>query len=254
MEKLLALKLTAFAAAWGEQQKNPDVAKLRLSACIEDIDYSSKRELDKSIIRQLATGRWVQEHHNVVITGATGTGKTYVACALAHAPCSKGYRALYRRARRLFDELMLARADGSYARLLAGVAKIDVLVIDDWGLVAIKDQERRDLLELLEDRCGARSTIITSQLPPAKWHDHLGDPTMADAICDRVLHQRAPAGAKGAVSTEGGDVQGVEPSHPASLRSDHEADLRDPDRAISVITMAEMRIPGLRARRAAAGD
>jgi len=219
-EKLLALKMTAFTAAWGEQQKNPDVAKLsfderlgllvdaewlhrenvrmdrcmreaklRIStACIEDIDYAAKRELDKSVVRQLATCRWVQEHQNVVITGATGTGKTYVACALAHGACRKGFRAVYKRAPRLFDELALAHADGSYPHLLARLAKIDVLVIDDWGLAAVKEQERRDLLEILEDRYGTRSTVMTSQLPPAKWHDHLGDPTLADAVCDRILH------------------------------------------------------------------
>jgi DNA replication protein DnaC len=220
MEKLLALKMTAFSAAWGEQQKNPDVAKLsfderlgllvdaewlhrenvrmdrcmreaklRIStACLEDIDYAAKRELDKSVVRQLATCRWVQEHQNVVVTGATGTGKTYLACALAHGACRKGFRAIYRRAPRLFDELALAHADGSYPHLLARFAKVDVLVIDDWGLAAIKEQERRDLLEILEDRYGTRSTIMTSQLPPAKWHDHLGDPTLADAVCDRILH------------------------------------------------------------------
>jgi len=220
MEKLLALKLSAFATAWGEQQKNPDIsnlsfderlgllvdaewlhrenarmarrtreAKLRLpSACIEDVDYSARRELDKAVVRQLATCRWLQEHQNIVITGATGTGKTYLACALANAACRNGYRALYRRAPRLFDELMLAHADGSYPRLLTSIAKLDLLVIDDWGLVAVKEQERRDLLEVLEDRCGSKSTIMTSQLPPTKWHDHLGDPTVADAICDRILH------------------------------------------------------------------
>jgi len=220
MEKLQALKMTALAAAWAEQQKNPEVsklsfderlgllvdaewlhrenarmarrlreAKLRLSsACVEDIDFSAKRELDKSVIRQLATCRWVQEHQSVVITGMTGTGKTYVACALAHAACRRGYRALYRRAPRLFDELTLAHADGSYSGLLARLAKLDVLVIDDWGLAPTREQERRDLLEILEDRYGTRSTIMTSQFPPAKWHDHLGDPTIADAVCDRILH------------------------------------------------------------------
>ena len=220
MQKLHGLKLTAFAAAWTDQQKNPEVAKLsfderlgllidaewlhrenarmirrtreaklRISnACVEGIDYPARRELDRSVIRQLATCRWVEEHQNVVITGATGTGKTYVACALAHAACRKGFRALYRRAPRLFDELLLARADGSYGQLLIRLAKIDVLAIDDWGLAPLKDQERRDLLEILEDRYATRSTIMTSQLPTTKWHDHLGDPTVADAICERILH------------------------------------------------------------------
>lgn len=229
MDKLLGLKLTAFATAWGEQQKNPEAAKLsfderlgllvdaewlhrenarmdrslreaklRIStACVEDIDFTAKREIDKSVIRQLATGRWVQEHHSIVITGATGTGKTYIACALANAACRKGFRALYRRAPRLFDELMLAHADGSYPRLLARLAKVDVLVLDDWGLAAPTDRERRDLLEILEDRYGIRSTIMTSQLPPTKWHDHLGDPTIADAVCERILHNAHRLALKG---------------------------------------------------------
>jgi DNA replication protein DnaC len=124
----------------------------------------------------------------VVLSGATGTGKTYLACALAQQACRKGYRVLYRRATRLFDELTLAHADGTYPRLLAKLARVDLLVLDDWGLAPLKEQERRDLLEVLEDRYGQRSTLMTSQLPPAKWHDHLGDPTVADAICDRLLH------------------------------------------------------------------
>lgn len=220
MEKLKALKLTAFAEAWAAQQKNPEAtkmafderlgllvdaewlyrenvrlerclreAKLRIgNACIEDIDFAGKRELDKSVVRQLATCRWVAEHQNVAITGMTGTGKTYVACALAQQACRKGYRAIYRRAPRLFEEMTLAHADGTYGRLLQRLAKVDVLIIDDWGLAPPKENERRDLLEILEDRYGNRSTIITSQLPTSKWHDHLGDPTIADAVCDRVLH------------------------------------------------------------------
>ena len=220
IEKLKALKLTAFADAWTTQQKDPEMvklsfderlgmlvdaewlhrenarlerclkeAKLRISsACVEDIDYAGKRELDKSVVRQLATCRWVAEHQNVAVTGMTGTGKTYVACALAQQACRKGYRAIYRRAPRLFEELTLAHADGTYGRLLQRFAKVDILIIDDWGLAPPKDTERRDLLEILEDRYGNRSTIITSQLPTTKWHDHLGDPTIADAVCDRVLH------------------------------------------------------------------
>lgn len=220
VEKLKLMGLDALAAAWLEQHTKPEItgltfderfamlidaewlyrenrrlrralkeAKLRLSqACIEDIDYSAKRELDRAVLRQLATCRWVDEHHNIVITGATGTGKTYIACALAHQACRKGHRAIYRRASRLTDELTLARADGTYGRVLARLARTDVLVIDDWGHAPIRDQERRDLVEVLDDRHGIRSTIMTSQLPVAKWHDHIGDPTNADAICDRVLH------------------------------------------------------------------
>jgi DNA replication protein DnaC len=229
MEKLRALKLEALALAWNEQQKNPEIArlsfderfgllidaqwmqrenarlvrslkeaKLRLSqACIEDIDFHARRELDRSQVMQLASCRWITEHQNVVLTGATGTGKTYLACALAHQACRKGYRVLYRRATRLFDELTLAHADGTYPRLLAKLARVDLLVLDDWGLAPLKEQERRDLLEVLEDRYGQRSTLMTSQLPPAKWHDHLGDPTVADAICDRLLHNAHRLALKG---------------------------------------------------------
>ncbi len=220
LDRLKTLRLDAFATAWQAQQQDPSLtalafderlallvdaeclareqkrllvalkdAKLRLSqACVEGIDYPARRELDKALVRQLATCRWVHEHHNVVITGMTGTGKTYVACALAQQACRNGHRALYRRVPRLCEELTLAHADGSYLRLLARFARADVLVLDDWGLGGLRDQDRRDLLEMLEDRTGLRSTVITSQLPPAKWHDYIGDPTTADAICDRLLH------------------------------------------------------------------
>jgi DNA replication protein DnaC len=219
-DKLRAMRLDALAAAWLEQQRQPDVgklsfderfamlvdaewmhrenrrlaralkdAKLRLSqACVENIDYPARRELDRAVIRQLATCRWVGEHQNVIVTGAAGTGKTYIACALAQQACRKGHRAIYRRASRLADELTLARADGTYSRVLTRLARIDVLVIDDWGHAPMRDQERRDLVEVLDDRYGLRSTVMTSQLPVSKWHDHIGDPTNADAICDRVVH------------------------------------------------------------------
>ncbi len=220
LDRLKGLRLDALAAAWEAQQHDPTItalgfderlgllveaeclarenkrlqaalkeAKLRLSqACVEGIDYAARRELDKSLVHQLATGRWVREHQNILITGMTGTGKTYVACALAQQACRQGHRALYRRVPRLFEELTLAHADGSYIRLLARFARADVLVLDDWGLGGLRDQDRRDLLELLEDRTGTRATIVTSQLPPTKWHDYLADPTIADAICDRLLH------------------------------------------------------------------
>ena len=220
LEQLAEMRLNALARAWQQQQEDPTIgelgfderlallvdaewtdrqnkrltrllreAKLRLSgACMEDIEYAKERKLDKAIVRQLAAGRWIEAHHNVVITGATGVGKTYLACALAHQACRLGYRVLYRRAPRLFDELALARADGTYTRLLARFARMDVLVLDDWGLAPVQDIERRDLLEIMEDRHGIRSTIWTSQIPVAQWHDHVGDPTIADAICDRLLH------------------------------------------------------------------
>jgi DNA replication protein DnaC len=219
-EKLQAMRLDAMASTWREQASKPDVhklafderfgmlvdaewlhrenkrlatalreARLRIAnACIEDIEYASNRELDKTQLRQLATCRWVVEHQNVLITGATGTGKTYVACALAQQACRKGHRALYRRAARLFSELTLARADGTYARLLAKIARADVLVIDDFAMTPITDAERRDLFEVLDDRHGNRSTIISSQVPPKRFHDYIAEPTHADAICDRLIH------------------------------------------------------------------
>jgi DNA replication protein DnaC len=220
IERLKAMHLDAMASTWNEQRGKPDVnrlafderfgmlvdaewlhrenkrlakglrdAKLKIaSACLEDVDYATNRELDKAQVRQLASCRWVAEHQNVLVTGATGTGKTYVGCALAQQACRKGYRAIYRRASKLFPELALARADGTYTRLLAKLARADVLVLDDWAMNAITDVERRDLLEILDDRYGSRSTIVTSQVPPKKWHAHINEPTHADAICDRLLH------------------------------------------------------------------
>jgi DNA replication protein DnaC len=220
MDKLRALKLGAMVAAWERQRSDPTIgelgfderlgllvdaevlhrdngrltrvlreAKLKIpNACIEDLEYGGKRALDRGVFRQLATCQWVQQHHALVLTGRTGTGKTYVACALAQGACRKGFRALYKRVPRLYDELALARADGTYGRLLDRIAKVDVLVLDDWGLAAMSPASRQDLLELIDDRTGNRSTIVASQLPTARWHDYIGDPTVADAICDRLLH------------------------------------------------------------------
>ena len=163
-------------------------AKLRENACIEDINFKKDRELDKSVILSLAACNWVRAHQSVLISGPTGVGKTYIGCALANAACRQGYSAHYYRTPRLLTELKIARADGSIIKLLDRLAKIEVLVIDDWGINALSDLERKDLLEVIEDRYKVRSTIIMSQLPIDKWHDAIGDPTLADAILDRLVH------------------------------------------------------------------
>ncbi len=164
-------------------------AKLRLShACLEDLDYSG-RKLDRALIRQLATCRWVADHQHILMTGPTGVGKTFLACALGQQACRHGHRVIYRRIPRLFPELTLAHGDGTYPTLLARFARVDVLILDDWGLATLKETQRQDLLEILDDRDGTRSTIITSQLPTDRWHEYLGDPTVADAILDRVVHR-----------------------------------------------------------------
>ncbi len=220
LEKLREMKLHAMADTWLEHQRDPQMgsldfderlgllvdaeslsrenrrlarrlreAKLRItSACVEDIEHRNGRGLTKSVARQLAGCGWIDGHQNLTIVGATGTGKTYVACALAQQACRKGYRTAYRRAPRLFQEMRLARADGSYERMLSKWMRMDLLVIDDFALTPIDGQERQDLLEILEDRYDMRSTIIASQLPAETWHEQLGDPTVADAILDRVLH------------------------------------------------------------------
>lgn len=198
-------------------------AKLKLSqASIEDIDYTARREIDRAQIRQLATGRWIRDHQNLIITGATGTGKTFIACAIAQLACRQGLRSLYRRLPRLFGELTLAHADGSYGRVLARLARFDVLILDDWGLAPFQDQERRDLLEILEDRYDTRSTIVTSQLPPKTWHTQIGEATLADSICDRLLHNAHRIALKGP-SRRKEDAQKIL-SDTTSLRSDSLAD------------------------------
>src|SRR5499425_2340253 len=163
-------------------------AKLRQTACIEDIDYRHPRGLEKAVMAQLTTCQWVREHHNVLITGPTGIGKTWLGCALGHQACRAGLTALYLRLPRFLQELPMAKGDGRYGKLLTTLAKTDVLILDDWGLAPLSDENRRDLLEIIEDRHDRRATIITSQLPVEHWHEALGDPTLADAILDRLVH------------------------------------------------------------------
>ena len=220
LEKLRLLKLNAMAATWAAQRSDTSIAELdfdarfallieaetlardnkRLSkllydaklripnACLEDVDHSAKRELDRAQVRRLGVGTWIAERQNVIITGPTGVGKTYLGCAFGQLGCRLGFRVMYRRVPRLFEELALAHADGTYTRLLARFAKADVLILDDWGLAPLTDQQRRDVLEILEDRHGARSTVVTSQLPVETWHDYIAHPTIADAVLDRLVH------------------------------------------------------------------
>ena len=163
-------------------------ARLKQSACLEDLDTRIPRGLDQALIAQLANGQWIREGLNVLLLGPTGVGKTWIACALAQQACRQGYTTRYLRVPRLFEDLCLAHADGRFPKLMAGYAKIDLLVLDDWGLSALDATARRDLLELLDDRHGQRSTLVTSQLPLEHWHELIGDPTLADAILDRLVH------------------------------------------------------------------
>ena len=220
IEKLYEMRLSAMAEAWTEQRKDPNHgalafderfamivdaehlardnrrlarllkdAELRIpNACMEDVRASPQRGLDKAMARQLGACGWVQHHQNVLVTGLTGVGKSYLASALGQAACRKGLRVIYRRVPRLFDELALGRVDGSYARVLAKLAKADVLILDDLGIGSPKEAQRQDLLEVLEDRYDRASTVVTSQLEIKKWHEWIGDPTMADAILDRLVH------------------------------------------------------------------
>ena len=219
LDKLQKLKLTGMLSALQEQESVPDIrtmpfeerlglmvdremterenrrmqtrlrmAKLKQNSAMENIDFKTARGLDRSVIMKLADCEWVKEHMNVLITGATGLGKTYLACALANKACREGYSSYYIRLTRLFQELDIGRADGRYAKMMRQFAKADVLIMDEWGLSSLTDQHRRDLLEILDDRYKLRATIIASQLPVSNWHEAIGDPTLADAILDRVVH------------------------------------------------------------------
>jgi DNA replication protein DnaC len=228
LDKLHALRFTGMAKALTEQMALPDIdelsfeerlgllvdreeteredrrlttrlrqAKLKQNACIEDIDFKQSRGLDKSLILDLAQCQWIKHHLNLLITGPTGVGKTWVACALAQKACREGFTSLYLRLPRLLQELPIAKGDGTYTRLMTRLAKVDVLILDDWGLSKLIAEQRRDLLEILEDRHDTRSTIVTSQLPLDQWHHIIGDPTLADAILDRLVHNAYKINLKG---------------------------------------------------------
>jgi len=176
---------------WRENQalaRRLHAAKLK-GACVEEIDYRASRGLDKSVIRALAQkSAWVGNHENIFVLGPTGVGKSFVACALAQKACRDGYSAFYTRAAALFRDLAIARADGSLRSLLVRLSRIEVLLIDDWAMAPMSEAERRDFWEICEDRYQTRSTILTSQLPVARWHEQIGDPTVADGILDRLVH------------------------------------------------------------------
>jgi DNA replication protein DnaC len=220
IEKLHALRLSAMAEAWEQQARTPKVtdlsfderfgmlveaehqardnrrlqrllrdAEFRMAeACVEDIKASPERGLPQAKLRQMILGGWIGDHLNVLLTGPTGVGKSFIACALGQMACRRGHRVAYRRLPRLFEEVSLAKADGSYSKLLSKLAKVDVLILDDFGLGTLRDTQRHDLLEVMEDRYGDRSTIVTSQLPISQWHEWVNDPTLADAILDRLVH------------------------------------------------------------------
>ncbi len=220
LEKLHALRLRGMAEAFRTQSEQPGItelsfeerfallvdqqwtwkqnralerrlakAKLRHRASVEDIDFRAPRGLDRTLVRSLIQdSAWVRERQNLFLIGPTGIGKSFLACALAEKACRDGFTALYTRASQLFRDLQLARADGSLRSLLARLARVDVLLVDDWAMVPLADTERRDFLEICEDRYPMRSMILTSQLPVAQWHEQIGDPTLADSILDRLVH------------------------------------------------------------------
>ena len=177
--------------SWQEDKRLQDrlrAAKLPLSATVEDFDTRGGRGIDRSTINSLSASDWVLSHQNVIVIGQTGVGKSYLACALAQKACRDGFSTIYFRASRLFQELAFARADGRYATILASIARKDLLVIDDFGLASFTAEQARDLLEIVEDRYDRKSTIIGSQVPIDHWHQLIGDPTIADAVLDRVVH------------------------------------------------------------------
>ena len=187
----LALLLDREAANRSTKRVNTRLRAARLrhvGASVEDVDYRTTRKLDKALFQQLATCKWIKDHHCLLITGPCGIGKTWLGCALGQNACRHDYTVVYKRVPRLFAELELAHGDGRFPRLFRTLVKADLLILDDWGPDRLNAGQRRDLMEIVEDRHGAGSTLITSQLPVEKWHDVVGDPTFADAILDRLVH------------------------------------------------------------------
>ena len=164
------------------------IARLRHQASIEDLDFRGTRGMDKSLVMSLSKNQWISDHQNLLITGPTGVGKSYLACALGHKACRDGHMVLYQRLPRILHDLAIARHDGRYKKLMAALLRTDLLVLDDFGIVPVTQEGLRDMLEILEDRYDRRSTLVTSQVPVKRWHEALADPTMADAILDRLVH------------------------------------------------------------------
>lgn len=163
------------------------LAKLKLNAAIEDLDYRSSRGLDRGKMAALIPCSWIRQGQNLLVTGATGTGKTWIACALGHQACRQGLGVRYLRLPRFLEDLQIRHGDGSFGRYLNAIAKVDLLILDDWGLAPMSGENARDLLDIIDDRVGQRATLITSQLPVSHWHEILGEPTVADAVLDRLL-------------------------------------------------------------------